>query len=220
MKKLPACLVNYCYDPQWIKDYPELEVTMYDRSDDGVERDLTQYGAVYKTKNVGNVDYDKLGYLIERYYDLPEVFLWGKTNLFKYITKEEWDKVKDNKEFTPLLTRNHLIYTDNSGPGGTPNVVNAYDGSGMYYERYGIMNDLHKIASSRYFTSWRDWCVYFQVPWREMVPFPPGGNFILTRERVHRYGIDYYKEMRDTLGYAQLPVEAFFAERSYFLLFR
>ena len=215
---MKAILVNYDYEPTWLKEYPDLDVTLYDRSDDGVERDLIQYGKVIKTENKGNVDYDKLGYLIENYYDLPEVFLWGKSNLFKYITKEEYDKVKDNKDYTPLLTRNHLIYTDNSIPGG--NIVNAYDGDGMYYERFGIVNTLHQTMQWKYFKLWEDWCGYFNLPLTQMIPFPPGGNFLLTRERVQRYGVDYYKEMQSTLDHAQIPVEAYFCERSYHLMWK
>jgi len=97
-----ALIVNYNFSPDWLKDYPELEITLYDRSDDGIERNLTQYGAVYKTRNKGDVDYDKLGWLIENYHNLPDVFLWSKSNLFKFITKEEWDNIKDNKEFQVL----------------------------------------------------------------------------------------------------------------------
>ena len=50
---MKAILINYNYDPTWLTDYPELEVTIYDRSDDGVERNLTQYGAVYNHKKRG-----------------------------------------------------------------------------------------------------------------------------------------------------------------------
>jgi hypothetical protein len=69
---MKALLVNYNFDPAWLKDYLNLEVTIYDRSDDGIERNLTQYGAVYKTKNTGDVDYDKLTYLVENYDNLPD----------------------------------------------------------------------------------------------------------------------------------------------------
>src|SRR3990167_2122131 len=109
---MKAVLINYAFDPVWLKDYPELEVTMYDRSDDGIERNLTQYGAVYKTSNKGDVDFDKLGWLIENYDNLPDYFLWSKSNLFKFITKEEWDKVKNNKVFTPIFTQTHKTYSD------------------------------------------------------------------------------------------------------------
>ncbi len=216
---MKALLVNYCYSPEWLKDYPEIEPLIYDRSDDGVERNLTQYGQVIRTPNLGNVDYDKLMYLVENYHDLPEVFLWGKSNLFKYISKEEFDEVKNNTDFTPLLTKNHPIYLDNTLPGGGLNVVSDYR-DGMYCERYGIVNTLWRVMPYKNFRDWVEWCKEFNIKNPGLIPFPPGGNFILTRERVHRYGKDFYERMASTMNYATTPVEAQFAERSYFLLWR
>lgn len=211
-------LVNYNFDPQdWWLEYGIDDMTMYDRSDDGVER--TFAAKTYRTPNIGNVDYDKLGYLVENYDTLPDVFLWGKSNLFKYISKEEFEKVKDNQGFTPLLTQHHQTYLDNSLPGGGLNIVSMYR-DGMYHERHGIVNTLHTVLSSKHFTDWQSWCEAFNVPFAGLIPFPPGGNFILTKERVHRYARDFYREMMDTMDYATTPVEAQFAERSYYLLWK
>ena len=216
-----AVLVNYNHDPKdwWLEyGYKPEDVTIYDRSDDGVEH--TFAAKTYKTKNVGNVDYDKLGYLIENYYNLPDVFLWGKTNLFKYITKEEWELVKDRQEFTPLLTKNHATYMDNSLPDGGLNPVSMYDTDGMYYERHGIVDTLYQVLPWRHYKKIHDFWADFNIKPVGYIPFPPGGNFILTRERVHRYGVDYYERMRNLLDYAQTPLEAQMLERSYFLIWR
>ena len=210
---MKACLVNYNYDPSWLKDYPDLEVTMYDRSDDGVERNLTKYGAVYKTTNRGDVDFDKLTWLIEHYDNLPDVFLWSKTNLFKFISKEEFDKVKDNTDFTPLLTMNHKTYSDQFG------VVCRYAGS-IYEERNNSWIFNAGLDRSSRFNSWADWANHFGLPQEAFIPFAPGGSYILTKDRVHRYSKDFYEEMRDTLSYAMHPVEAHLCERSYYYLFR
>lgn len=210
---MKALLVNYCYEPAWLKEYPDLEVTLYDRSDDGVERNLTQYGAIYKTKNFGDVDYDKLSWLVENYDNLPDVFLWSKSNLFKFITKEEWDKVKDNKVFTPLLTQNHKTYSDKWG------VVCKYEG-GIYKERADSWFFNAGLDTSGQFKSWDEWALHFDLPREGFIPFAPGGSYILTAEAIHRYSRDFYEEMRNTLPYAQRPVEAHCAERSYYYLFR
>lgn len=206
---MKAILVNYNFDPVWLKDY-DYDVTIYDRSDDGVERNLQQYGKVIKTSNTGDVDYDKLGYLIENYDNLPEVFLWSKTNLFKFITKEEFDKVKDNTTFTPLLTKNHRTYSDKYG------VVCRYHGE-IYEERadswFFNSPDLAKRISN-----WGEWSDAFLLPQTHFIPFAPGGSYILTRDRVHRYGKDFYEDMRNTLPYAMHPAEAHACERSYYLL--
>lgn len=212
MSKLPAILVNYCFDPTWLKDYSELDVTIYDRSDDGIERDLTQYGKVYRTKNVGDVDYDKLSYIIENYDNLPDVFLWSKSNLFKFITKEEWDAVKDNKTFTPLLTKGHKTYSDQYG------VVCRYNGE-IYEERADSWFFNNQALSSK-FKSWQQWVDYLGLPRTDFIPFAPGGSYILTREKVQRYSRDFYDKMRATLPYAMHPAEAHACERTYYTLWK
>ena len=207
-------LVNYNFDPAWLKDYPEMEVTMYDRSDDGVERDLTQYGRIYKTSNLGNVDYDKLCWLVENYHDLPDAFLWSKSNLFKYISKEEFDFAKGNGVFTPLLTQHHKTYDD---PRGVP--VCFYR-DGMYHEHSAVVSSYHNLFPWKYAKTWDEWCKLFHIKQSTYIPFPPGGSFLLTKERVHRYGRDFYEDMLSTLPYAQTPLEAQFCERSYYLLWK
>ncbi len=203
-------LVNYNYKPAWLLE-GDHDYLIFDRSDSKEYlKDFDQSKIVY-TMNVGNVDYDKLAYLIDNYDNLPEVFLWGKTNLFKFITKEEWDKIKDNTEFTPVLTQDHKTYSDKNG------VVCYYSGD-MYHER----NDswyLNEVGG-RYVHSWAEWAHEMHLPSPTYIPFAPGGNYILTRERVHRYSRDTYQKMFDTLGYTQLPGEAHCAERSYYLMWK
>jgi hypothetical protein len=204
------CLVNYNFTPdkEWIGD----DYLIYDRSDDGIDhlKDFDK-SKIIRTDNMGQVDYDKLNYLVDNYYDLPEVFLWGKTNLFKYITKEEYENVANNKAFTPLLTQNHKTYADTMG------VVNYYSG-GIYHER----NDSWYFAqfSSKYVNNWYEWSQMFMLPYPQYIPFFPGGNCILTREAVHKYSPDYYAKMASTLPYCREPAEAQCCERSYYLMFK
>lgn len=205
------CLVNYNFtpDPKWIGD----DYIIYDRSDDGVDH-LTEFdpAKIIKTENVGQVDYDKLNYLIDNYDNLPEVFLWGKTNLFKYITPEEYERVKDNKTFTPLLTRDHEEREDHHG-------YICYYGSGIYHERND--NWYFNMFTHKYVHTFNEWANLLFLPHSlSYIPFAPGGNYILTREVVHKYSRDFYVKMASMLPYCQLPVEAQCAERSYFLLWK
>lgn len=200
-------LVNYNFTPnkEWLGD----DYLIYDRSDSKEWlKDFPQEKIIY-TKNEGQVDYDKLNYLIDNYDNLPEVFLWGKTNLFKYISKEEYDKVKNNTSFTPLLTQHHKTYQDKNG------WVCYYKG-GMYNERND--NWFFNQFQSKYVNSFNEWCEIFQMKPQSYIPFAPGGNYILTREVVHKYGKDFYIKMADMLPYCQEPVEAQCAERSYYSL--
>lgn len=210
---MKAILVNYNYNPAWLLDYPELEVTIYDRSDDVVDRDLTQYGAVYKTQNKGDVDYDKLSYLIENYDNLPDIFLWSKSNIHKFISDEDLREALKTQGFKPLLKPDHRIYSDKVGP------VNKYIGS-IYGERNNSWFFYAGLDTSGRFRNWSDWCVTFGLPREEFIPFAPGGSYILTRETVRKHSKDTYEAMRDILPYAMHPVEAHCCERSYYLLWR
>lgn len=202
-------LVNYNFTPdrEWIGD----DYLIYDRSDDGIDhlKDFDQ-SKIINTPNLGNVDYDKLCHLVDFYDDLPEVFMWGKTNLFKYITPEEYEKVKDNQFFTPLLTQNHKTYDDRNGS------VCFYR-AGIYHERNPMIYSTLPNGS-KYFNSYPEWANAFGLPSPSYLPFPPGGNFILTREKVHMYSRDLYMKMASFLPYCREPLEAQFAERCYFSL--
>lgn len=214
---MKAVLVNYRCDPEWLKDYPELDVTIYDRSDDGIERNLTQYGKVIRTPNLGDVDHDKLTWLIENYHDLPEVFLWGKTNLFKYCDEGDFKKSVLKSDFTPLLKYDHRIYSDVYGE------VNRYVGTAhglMYAERADSWFFNAGLDNKGNFKNWHEWAYAFRLPIEPFIPFAPGGNYILTREKVLKHSRDLYEEMRDTLDYAMHPVEAHCCERSYYYLWR
>lgn len=213
---MKAILVNYNYDPTWLKDFHDLrvrgmDVTIYDRSDDGVERDLTQYGKVYKTQNTGDVDYDKLSYLIENYDNLPDIFLWGKSNLFKFVDEVDLVKAIEANAFTPLLKYDHKTYSDKFGEV-------CYYRHDMYWERADSW--FFNATTPKYFHTWDEWCQHFALPKQSYIPFPPGGNFILTKDRVHRYSRDFYEDMRSFLPHAQRPAEAQACERTYYLLWR
>lgn len=210
---MKSVLINYRFDPEWLKKYPDLEPIIYDRSDDGIERNLQQYGAVYNTKNIGDVDADKLSYLVENYDNLPDVFLWGKTNLFKYVDEESFKQALLKSDFTPLLTLQHRIYSDRFGP------VNYYQ-DGIYYERADSWFFNAGGVYAKYFRTWQEWTHHFMLPQTDYIPFAPGGNYILTRERVHRQSKDFYEEMRNMLPHSYRPAEAQCAERSYYLLWR
>lgn len=207
---MKAILVNYNHTPTWLKGY-DLDYIIADRSDSKeFLKDFPQERIAY-TENKGNVDYDKLTYLVERYYDLPDIFLWGKSNIFKYIDEPSFNTLLDKKEFTPLLRQDHNTYSDSIG-------TVCYYENGMYYER----NDSWYLNTqpAKHFNSWANWAKEFQLPNPIYLPFAPGGNYLLTKETVHKYSRDFYDKMRNTMPYTILPGEAQLAERSYYLMWK
>lgn len=192
-------LTHYSGDWQWVKEYTD-DFLIYNRTDEEIPNSI-------KRENVGDADYDKITYLIENYYDLPDVFVWSKSNLFKFITKEEFEKVKDNKEFTPLLTQNHKVYEP----------VCRYE-NGMYQE----INNSWYLGGvpALHFQSYNEFARAYSLPTPDYLTFAPGGSYILTKDRVHRYGKEFYEELAAMLPYCQTPGEAHFLERTYFTIWR
>ena len=99
---MKAFLTHYQGDWTWVKDFTD-DYEIWNRSDEDIPNSVPR-------ENKGDADYDKLIWLVDNYDNLPDVFLWSKSNLFKFITPEEFDKVKSNTDFTPLLTKNHKTY--------------------------------------------------------------------------------------------------------------
>ncbi len=209
---MKAILINHCFTPEWLKDYPELDYFIIDQSEDKEWlKDFPQERTAY-VKNEGNVDYQKLLFIIDNYDHLPNAFLWGKTNLFKYVDEEIFKKALRDEKFTPLLKKDHKTYSDKLG------VVCYYDDDGMYNER---QDNWYVQQFKTHFKSFSDFAHYLGVKNPgSYIPFPPGGNFILTRDRVHRYARDFYVRMAETLPHSQLPCEAQFCERIYYTIWK
>ena len=205
---MKAILVNYNYTPTWLLK-SDLDWFMHDRSNSKEYlKDFPQERIKY-TENIGNVDYDKLTYLVENYDSLPDRFLWGKSNLFKYIYEDEWGEIKDKKEFTPVLTQRHQCYGDAQGP------ICFYQNH-LYFERNNSW--YLNVVKPKEVKSWGDWAKIFNLPNPKYIPFAPGGNYILTKGIVHKFPKGFYDKMRKMLGYSRLPGEAQLAERSYYLM--
>ena len=201
---MKAILINYNYTPEWVKSY-DFDYIIYDRSDSNDWLKNFPKNRIIKTRNIGNADYDRLSYLVDNYHNLPEIFVWSKSNLFKYITQPEFKEALKKNEYTPLLTQGHKTYEP----------ICRYK-NGMYEE----INNSWYLGSqpSIYYKNYNDFAKDFGLPTPEYLRFNPGGNFILTREKVHKHPIEFYDNLRNLLPYAILPGEAQMLERTYLTL--
>lgn len=193
---------RYNHDLSWLKDYSGSQCVIYDRSDDG-----TLAPGAIQVLNIGSDIYDKFTFIIDNYSNLPDVAIYTKANLFKYITKEEFNKVKDNKVFTPLLTKNHKTYSDGKGP------VCWYNEEGMYCER----NDYWYLAA-RPAWHFREIVKIFEMDNRKYNKFAPGSNYILPKENILKYPKDLYEKLRNFLNWDVYPGDAQLLERNLYYL--
>lgn len=183
---------RYNQDANWLKDY-DAEVTMYDRSEIPLSNAIV-------VPNRGSDLYDKFTFIIDNYDNLPDVAIYTKCNLFKYISKEEFDLIKDNKTFTPILTKNHKTYHPTC----------FYREDGMYME---VNNKWFLYGVPHKFVKEYDELIGNQFKHQEYKPFAPGSNYILPKENILKYPKSFYEKLRSFLEYDRYPGEAFLIER-------
>jgi hypothetical protein len=92
---------RYNHDISYLPKYTD-DAVIYDRSDS-----VPYAENAVIMPNIGADLYDKFTYIIDNYDNLPDVALYTKANIFKYITPEELDEIKDNTTFTPIFTKHH-----------------------------------------------------------------------------------------------------------------
>lgn len=187
---------RYNQDIDWIKEYTDNPI-IYDRSERPIDNAIL-------VPNLGTDISDKFKFIIDNYDNLPDVAVYTKANLFKYITKEEFDKVKDNKTFTPLLTQGHKTY-----------MPVCYYKDRLYYEvnNYWYLNELlhrkDKVEELKDILGMRN---------LDYIGFAPGSNYILTKENIHKHPREFYVKLKTYIDYEVYPGEAQMIERSMYNL--
>lgn len=193
---------RYNHDLGWLKYYTK-DFVLYDRSEEPLEGSIV-------VPNIGSDIYDKLGFIVDNYDNLPDVAVYTKANLFKYITQTEFDEIKDNKTFTPLLTKNHKTYSDLEG------VVCFYDENGMYNER----NDYWYLRehATKSINSANELKQALGLEGKKYLTFAPGSNYILPKKNILKHSKDFYEKLRSYLEWSVYPGEAQLIERGLYYL--
>jgi hypothetical protein len=189
---------RYNHDISWFKDYEWEEIVIYDRSEVPVENSIV-------VPNIGSDLYDKLTYIINNYENIPKEAIYTKANLFKYISREEFELVRNNTTFTPLLTQHHTTY-----------MPVCYYADGIYWEigNFWYLNE-HPPKNKESFEELKK---LLGLDKRAYNAFAPGSNYILTREDIQRHSKEFYIKLRSFLEWSRYPGEAFMLERSLYYL--
>ena len=170
---------NYNADIRWILDYTD-NFIIYDRSDTDEWIKPFDPKKVIKVRNIGWDIYDKFTYIIDHYDNLPNTIILAKGNLFKYITREEFDEVCHQKSFTPLLTKNHQ----------TKLPVAFYSEDGMYNE---INNSWYlNVFPAKHFKTYNSFIWRYMKKLPKYVKFAPGSNYLVTKQNILRYPKSFY----------------------------
>ena len=196
---------NYNADISWILEYTDNYI-IYDRSTTDEWIKPFEQKKVIKVPNIGWDIYDKFTYIIDNYDNLPKTMILTKGNIFKYITREEFDKICNNTAFTPIFTKYHRTYLPTC----------FYGDDGMYNE---INNSWYlRIFPTKYFKSYNQFIKPLGLEIPKYLKFAPGSNYIVTKQDIHKHPKSFYEKLRQCIDYGSTPGEAQIIERFLYTL--
>ncbi len=197
------CISNYNTELLWLGDYKN-SYTIYDRSDN---LDLKIKYPITKSPNVGYNIYDILTFIIDNYENIPEVTTFCKGNIFpRHLQKEKFEELMNNKFFTPLF--DYTLHTPYMP-------VCMFSSDGMWSE---INNDwyLNESKPKKYFSSYNSFLEFiFENPIKpSYVTFAPGANYVVPKNYITKYNIEFYINLRKFVEHHQFSVESHIIERA------
>ncbi len=195
---------NYNNKLSWLKDYTD-DYIIYNQVNPIGDPNSIQ------RQHKGSDIYDKFSFIIDNYDNLPNIACYIKANLFNFIKPREFEKIKDNKTFTPILTQDHHTYSDSEGEV-------CYYKVGIYWERNNLWYlNAHPTAHPFYANWLMQELGIADMPY---VPLAPGSNYILTREDILKHPKSKYERLRKYLEWDRYPGEAMIIERGLYTLWK
>lgn len=195
---------KYNENIDWLKDYTD-DWIIYDRGNEPLNWKNT-----IRVQNIGSDIRDKFTFIIDNYDNLPEVAVYTKGNLFKFISKQEFDLVCNNTTFTPLLTKRHTTYLPTC----------FYSDDGMYNEFNNSWYLYDADPPTKLYRNYKEYAKDFGLPITEYIKFAPGSNYIIPKENILKHSKDFYVKIVDIISYGRYPVECQMVERSLYEIFK
>lgn len=213
-------LSRYNHDISWLSDYTD-DFILFDRSQNPLRGNN-----ILQVANIGSDIYDKLTFIIDNYNSLPNVAVYTKANLFKYITKREFDLIKDNQTFTPILTDSHAEVVCDAGM-PEPGKPFSYYKDGIYCELNWPAYLKNNKAKDQPTPVTMDW--YLNHPLVKLLgigdkldylPFAPGSNYILPKENILKHPKEFYETLRSYIDWDVYPGECMIIERGLYTIWK
>ena len=190
---------------------------IYDQSSDKkikaglLESSVKRGWDVRFTENLGHNLNNILDFIIDNYYQLPEMIAFLKGNIVPRHCTQLFLKETINKGFYAHLWHQEEVRDK-------PNVQYVMQ-PGHFLE---INNSWYVWDSPhKYFTSLDQLLNFLFIDYKhaEFMNFAPGGNYLVEANRIRNNPISLYQGLREIIGYTWRPAEAFMLERCLPLIF-
>ena len=224
------CISNYNNDLDWIKDYPNPHL-IYDKTWAGgmldndnslmlppsnLKEKYPEYSIVNGDPNGYNIS-DYMSFIIDNYYDLPEVIAFLKGNVIgRHVGKEYFDKVINNKVFTCLEDWKEHDQNQTALQNGY--AMFSCEGGWMETNDSWYLN--HPKHPTKYFKKYNDFldfCFDDSVHPR-YIRFPPGANFIVPKEYILKYDKVFYQNLKTFTRHTRVSGEGQMIERALYTI--
>lgn len=204
-KQNPLYLLEYC------KDY-----LICDQSEDDEIRKLLKGKNYIETPHTGHNISDYFKFFIDNYESLPEIMVLLKGNIIgRYVSKEFFNRVYDNKYYTFLYNNIDLCEKINQG-------VYLLAVENQYLE---INNSWYvPLHPHKYFDNFNSLLkfIYKNPLLPEYCLFSPGACYIVSKYQVLNNSKTFYKNLNKIMSYTldpKLPSEAHQIERMLHIIF-
>jgi hypothetical protein len=148
-------------------------------------------------------------FIIDNYNNLPNYTTFIKANIVpRHLTKNRFELLMNNKFFTPLFE---------------PELHNPHMPICMFSSD-GVWSELNQMSTSpdlarhpvKYFHTYNElMSLYFENPIiPKYISFAPGANYIIPKEMIYKYPLEFYQQLREFISYDKLPWEAHIIERA------
>ena len=207
--KTSFCISHYQGDPsellECIKGY---EYTLYNKSGQSLGEDLDRIAI--EIENTGYNLSSYLCYIITNYSDLPYRVAFVKSDIFpRHVSKRFFSElIHSRRDFVPVA--DYRAWKEIRWP-------SAFAGhDNMLYE---INNSWYRFKHQRkYFYNYNEFLGYFfginacSAP--VYLRFAPGGNYLVSRERILRHSKTFYENLLKIISGIPLACESHYLERS------
>jgi len=201
------CISNHNNDLSWLNNYPN-PFTIYDRSDDNSFVSELKH---IKSPNVGYNIYDMFTFIIDNYNNLPDVITFCKGNIFpRHMGREKFEELMNNNFFTPLF--DYTLHSPNM-----PVCMFSSDGIWSEINNNWYMNEGRPI---KYFTRYNDFLdfIFINPIKPNYITFCPGGNYVVPKNYILKYNIEFYINLRKFVSHAKLSAESHIIERALYTI--
>ncbi len=199
----------YNNDLSWVEGYKN-DYVIYDKG--GTTPISTSLlPKVIKSQNIGYNLYDMFSFIIDNYDKLPDVTTFCKGNIFpRHMSKSRFDELMNNQWFTPLFD---VAMHRPQMP------VCMFSSDGCWSEQNNgttIINPAEKTIESKYFSTYNEMFkfIFVNPVLPRYITFVPGANYVVPKEYILKYSVNFYKNLRMFVSHCQLPTESHLIERA------